>query len=202
VHQPQVTTDNLRQYLCFDLCTGRLRDDHPLLPFLEQHGVTPNVLGWFTAHAVTFDIFGANFYPWSYGRLVPDGRGKLRPEKPKRRTHGGAIAGVLSDAWSRYHLPVMVTETSANEPIEGRALWMDETIAAVQALRAEKVPVVGYTWFPMMTMIDWAYRKGHRPIQDYLLHLGLFDSHFDENGVLRREPTALVERYQGFNRTT
>jgi len=200
-HRQQVTLDNLRQYLCFDLCSGGFGEGHPLLPLLAMHGVTSGSLDWFAVHAVTFDIFGANFYPWSYGRLEPDARGRLRHAKPARPTPGGAIAEVIRDAWDRYHLPVMVTETSAKAPVEGRARWMDETIAAVQMLRTQGVPVVGYTWFPMMTMVDWAYRKGHRSVQDYLIHLGLFDSRFDEKGLLKREPTALVERYQNFVRT-
>jgi len=35
-------------------------------------------------------------------------------------------------------------------------------------------------------------------VADYLLHLGLWDSHFDRRGVLVREPTPLVGKYQGY----
>ena len=193
-HQKKVAEDNQRQYLSFDLCTGRVGEDYPLLPFLLDHGFSAADLEWFSRQAVTFDIFGANFYPWSYGELIPDRAGRLRARS--LRTPGSAIAEVIRDAHSRYGLPVMVTETSANEPVDGRARWMDETLAAVRELRSEGLPVVGYTWFPMITMIDWAYRKGHRPLNDYLLHLGLFDSSYDADGVLRRGPTPLAEQYR------
>jgi beta-glucosidase len=77
---------------------------------------------------------------------------------------------------------------------------MDETIAAVREVRAAGLPVIGYTWFPLITMIDWAYRTSTLPVADHLLHLGLWDSHFDQQGVLVREPTPLVARYRGYIR--
>ena len=92
----------------------------------------------------------------------------------------------------------MVTETSANEDIAGRAAWMGETIAAVRSARAAGVPVIGYTWFPLITMVDWAYRTSDKPVADFLLHLGLWDSRFDEEGVLVRHATPLVEEYRGY----
>jgi beta-glucosidase len=39
--QPQVAYLNAQQYLCFDLVTGRVTEDHPLYLFLRTHGVTP-----------------------------------------------------------------------------------------------------------------------------------------------------------------
>jgi hypothetical protein len=45
-------------------------------------------------------------------------------------------------------------------------------------------------------MVDWAYRKGRRPLEDYLIHLGLYDSALDSKGILRRHKTSLVKRYQ------
>jgi beta-glucosidase len=79
---------------------------------------------------------------------------------------------------------------------------MDETVQAVFNLRKQGVPVVGYTWFPMMTMIDWAYRTGTGPLSDYLLHLGLYDSEFDQNGKLQRKPTGLAGQYRRYTQGT
>ena len=52
----------------------------------------------------------------------------------------------------------MVTETSSLGGLAARETWMDGTINGVFSLREQGVPVVGYTWFPLFTMIDWAYR--------------------------------------------
>lgn len=193
-YHPRVEFDNARQYLAFDLSAGRVGEGYPLLDFLYKNGVTDSDLRWFKDNAVSFDVFGANYYPWSNTELVLDEAGKL--QQVKSRTHGGTIAEVLTDAFERYRMPVMVTETSARENIEGRRLWMDETLSAVWQLRQQGIPVVGYTWFPMMTMIDWAYRVGDLPLETYLLHLGLFESSFDEQGILQRYPTSLVNDYR------
>ena len=192
--QERVAQDNARQYLCFDLTSGRVTGDHALANFLCSHGMTGAEMEWFHRHAVTFDLFGANFYPWSYGELRKGSKGSVQHVTGK--TSGDKIAIVLREAYERYHMPVMVTETSAREDRRGRAEWMDETLATVRALRLDGIPVVGYTWFPMFTMVDWAYRTGRRPLKDYRMHLGLYDSALDSKGVLRRHKTSLVKRYQ------
>ena len=186
--------NNARRYLCFDLSTGRVNEDHVLANFLCSHGMADAEMEWFRRNAVTFDFFGANFYPWSYSELRKKSNGSL--QYIVGDPSGGSIAIVLSDVYKRYHMPIMITETSARRDISGRARWMDETLDAVRALRLEGIPIVGYTWFPLFTMVDWAYRTGRRPLKDYLLHLGLYDSTFDSKGVLRRHKTPLVKRYQ------
>ena len=192
--QPRVELHNLQQYLSFDLVTGRVTDDHPLCGFLTGYGASEADLIWFRENAVSFDFFGANFYPWSYGpvRLLKDGLFHRRPV----RTHGKALAEVVSNAYARYQMPVMVTETSAQGDIRRRGRWMDETITAMRGLRQSGVPVAGYTWFPFFSMFSWNYRTGRRPLSKYLIHLGLYDAAFDQAGVLHRHRTPLVDQYQ------
>lgn len=186
--------NNARQYICFDLTTGRVGDDYILANYLRSHGTTDADIDWFCKNAVTFDFFGANFYPWSYGELKRQPDGSIQYVTGK--TSGDKIAIVIREAYKRNQIPIIVTETSANADIPGRAQWMDETLESVRTLRCEGVPVVGYTWFPLFTMVDWAYRRGRRPLKDYLIHLGLYDSAFDSQGILRRRKTPLVKRYQ------
>lgn len=182
-------------YLAFDLFSGRVNHEHMLWPNLRRHGATEEELFWFLEQRETVDILGVNVYPWSGGEIVRAKNGRPRLRLGIQSQHVGDI---LCDAWQRYQLPLMVTETSAKGNVEKRAKWMDETIAAVQQVREEGVPVIGYTWFPMLTMVDWAYRVKERPLADYLLHLGLWESAFDESGVLQRYPTPLVERYREY----
>jgi len=186
--------NNARQYLCFDLSTGRVADDYPFANFLCSNGMTDADMEWFRRNAVTFNFFGANFYPWSYGELRKGSNDSIR--YATGNTSGEKIEIVLREVHKRYRMPIMITETSAKQDVNGRACWMDETLEAVRTLRVEGIPVVGYTWFPLFTMVDWAYRTGRRPLKDYLMHLGLYDSEFDSKGVLRRHKTTLVKRYQ------
>jgi beta-glucosidase len=192
--QARVAHHNARQFLCFDLATGRVDDQHSLVNYLRTHGTTDADLDWFHQNAVTFDIFGANFYPWSYGPLTIRSDGTTRTLT--KGTSGRKIAVVLREAWERYRMPIMVTETSSRGDVTRRARWMDETIDTIAALRKEGIPVIGYTWFPLFTMVNWTYRKGRHALNKYLIHLGLYDSAFDAQGVLLRQATPLVEHYQ------
>jgi len=192
--QERADHNNARQYLCFDLTTGHVNHDYALANYLCSHGGTRDELDWFQNHAVTFDFFGVNFYPWSYTELkqARDGSTRYITGDPS----GDKIAIVIREAYQRYQMPLLITETSAKRNIQGRAQWMDETLDIVRTLRTEGIPIVGYTWFPLFTMIDWAYRTGKRPLPDYLIHLGLYDSSFDSKVILRRHKTPLVRRYQ------
>jgi beta-glucosidase/6-phospho-beta-glucosidase/beta-galactosidase len=192
--EERAAQENARQYLCFDLTTGRMSDAHVLANFLCSHGMTHAEMDWFHKNAVTFDFFGVNFYPWSYSELEQASKDSVRyvtGEPP-----GDRIAIVIREAYERYRMPMLITETSAKRDIPGRAQWMDETLNTVRSLRGEGIPVLGYTWFPLFTMVDWTYRSGDRPLKEYLIHLGLYDSAFDKNGVLGRRKTSLVKRYQ------
>jgi hypothetical protein len=72
-------------------------------------------------------------------------------------------------------------------------------VAAVKKLRAGGVPVIGYTWFPLFTMVDWRYRLGRRAMNHYYINLGLYK--LDDAGSGRRwKPTMLVDQLKEFMR--
>jgi beta-glucosidase len=192
----RVRYDNARQYLCFDLITGHVNEEYPLLNYLCEHGATESDFIWFRDHAASFEILGANYYPWSYEELKKAPDGSISPMPAP--ANGASIANVIRAVYERYQMPILITETSSNANIDGRMQWMDETIQSVRELRATGLPVLGYTWFPLFTMVDWAYRTGEGPIHDYLIHLGLYDSAFDRDGELVRHRTPLVEHYQNY----
>jgi beta-glucosidase/6-phospho-beta-glucosidase/beta-galactosidase len=184
------------ELLAWDLVRGAVDAAHPLYRELLANGVGETELAALRAGATEHDVFGVNFYPWSACQIALDASG-APTERPVARD-GRLLADVLRRCYAHTGRPLFVTETSANEDIDGRAAWMDETIAAVREARAEGVPVIGYTWFPLITMVDWEYRASDRPVADHLLHLGLWDSHFDQQGVLIRAATPLVEKYRGY----
>ncbi len=190
----RVNRNNDRQYISLDLTTGRMTENNHLSGFLLENGASHQDLDWFLEHCLDFDIIGANFYPWSYGRVFE--RSDSLYNRLSNTINGRVISDVITPAYIRYQTPIMVTETSAARDILGRSRWMDETLAAVRDLRTRGVPLVGYTWFPCFTMISWYYRTGNKPLGDYLLHLGLYDSAFNNQGVLERKRTSLVDQYR------
>ena len=163
--------EQVRRLLPLDLACGKVVADHPLYPWFLEHGATESEMHHLAARMPRWDVLGVNYYPWSNRRLYRRRNGEFGMGRDK------ACAGltpILRLVHRRYGLPVMVTETSATGSHLERTRWMVETLAAVREARASGIPVVGYTWFPMFTMIDWRYRHGRAPLEHYQLELGLY----------------------------
>jgi beta-glucosidase len=54
--------------------------------------------------------------------------------------------------------------------------------------------VLGYTWFPLFTMVDWRYRHGKGPQERYYINLGLYALGAGEGP--RWLPSPLVDEYR------
>ncbi|MDP9379353.1 MAG: family 1 glycosylhydrolase [Chloroflexota bacterium] len=182
-----------RQFLPTDLLLGWVNDEHPLKPWLLQQGASPRTLEWLREHPQDIELFGNNYYPGiSCYRLV------RKNGVATRKPYYGGIEGleeVVRAYHERYHKPVMITESSTRGPVSRREHWMDDSLAVVRGLRAEGVPVIGYTWWPMFSLVDWQYRRGGKILGEYLVHMGLWDLRDDGTGNLRREPTRLVDKF-------
>ncbi|MFO7166927.1 MAG: family 1 glycosylhydrolase [Chloroflexota bacterium] len=190
---------NQGELLPWDLTCGAVDAGHPLYGYLLENGATEEELEILRERGVRQDALGVNFYPWSACELDvgPDGQVQARIVP----SDGRLLADVLRRVYAHADVPLIVTETSANEPADGRARWMDETLEAVREVRAEGVPVIGYTWFPLFSMIEWDYRTSTRPVEEHLIHLGLWDARFDASGTLVRHETPLVAKYAGYVRS-
>ena len=78
-----------------------------------------------------------------------------------------------------------------------RSAWLTASVAAVKELRGRGVPVLGYTWFPLFTMVDWRYRLGRRPVERYHIDLGMYK--INNTGTAQRwKATPLVEQIRGY----
>src|SRR5207248_2205754 len=88
----------------------------------------------------------------------------------------------------------MITETSACGSDDSRRDWLDFTVNDVRRLREKCVPVIGYTWWPLIDHIDWdgalLHRVGHiHPVGIYRLQRGA-------HGELERVATPLRDTFQ------
>jgi beta-glucosidase/6-phospho-beta-glucosidase/beta-galactosidase len=181
-----------RRLLPLDLACGRVVAGHDRYDWLLEHGANEFELHELAARMPRWDVLGVNYYPWSNRRVSRRRDGAIASKSDPATA---ALGPVLKLIHQRFGLPVMVTETSAAGSHPARAQWMAETVAAVRAARAEGIPVLGYTWFPMFTMIEWKYRWSRRGLEDHLLHLGLWDV-TPRDGRLDRDATPLVETYR------
>jgi len=186
----------LRQELVFfalDLISGKLREGHPLFAWALAHGATAAELAWFTSHALELDVVGINLYPlFSQKRVMRTERGlRLRMSYA-----APAIVERLGELYfQRYARPILISETASRGSLRRRRSWLDGSVAAVRSLRARGVPLVGYTWWPLFSLIGWAYREGAKPAHDYLQPMGLWDLAPSASG-LERVRTPLVDAYR------
>lgn len=185
-----------RGYLCYDLISGRIRHDHLLFSWLVRNGVPVIDLDELQANKIPLDVVGMNFYPqWSTRQIYLDKKGRIafRDVEPE----GNGFVDLIRDFYNRYQVPIMITETSAVGADEIRAQWLESSVGMIKNLRADGVPVIGYTWFPLFTMIDWRYRFSTEPLENFYLELGLYKLNREGKGKRWLE-TSLVEKYKSY----
>jgi beta-glucosidase len=161
-----------------------------------------NELREITDRRITLDVLGMNFYPqWSTQQLYLDSRGRLAYRAHEK--DGVGFGTMIHEFYNRYQCPIMITETSAFGSDDLRAKWLQASVSTIKELRAEGVPVLGYTWFPMFTMIDWRYRFGRAPKEQYRMELGLYKLAYEVDKIGPHEPegprwerTSLIDRFQ------
>ncbi|MEY8037784.1 family 1 glycosylhydrolase [Saccharopolyspora cebuensis] len=177
-----------RRFLGLDLVTGAVRDGHPLAAWLSAATGDDARLAWVRDHAVIPDVVGVNYYP-AFSTTGFDEHGGTRPVEAGT----AGLAELLRLYWERYRLPVMVTETSRDDTVSARREWLADSVACVRELRAQDVPVVGYTWFPFLDMVAWRYRESTAPLEDFMNRMGLAGLHREPGGgsLLRRATEAL-----------
>jgi beta-glucosidase/6-phospho-beta-glucosidase/beta-galactosidase len=182
--------EEARNFLGLDLLTGKVTDTHRLAGWVLHHGISWRQIESIQRRAITLDVLGLNFYPqWSTTELYLNRRGKLGFRATEQ--DGSAFREMIETYAARYHAPIAITETSADGSDEIRSMWLRSSLKTIKTLRAEGVPVIGYTWFPMFTMVDWRYRYGKGPKEQYHIELGAF--RLSRSGDPRWEPTPLAD---------
>lgn len=188
--------EQFRGYLCYDLISGRLTHDHLLFSWLVRNGASPDALEEIARNPIDLDVIGLNFYPqWSTKLLHIDKRGRIAFSETE--PEGDGFKELITHYYDRYRVPIMITETSAVGSDEIRQRWLRSSVTMIRDLRGEGIPVIGYTWFPLFTMVDWRYRFSQDPVESFYLELGLYRLNHQAEGD-RWIPTPLVERLKGY----
>jgi beta-glucosidase len=193
--EPLAQEDQHRRFLCYDLLTGRVTPEHPLFVWLVRNGAAPDGLAAMARNPLSLDVLGLNFYPqWSTMQVYLNKDGQAAYRRIERE--GAGFGEMIEEYYERYRAPIIVTETSAHGPNVERSRWLSSGIAAIKRLREKGVPVLGYTWFPIFTLIKWNYRLGRRPAEEYRHELGLYK--LGAPGGPRWLPTPLIPQFQSY----
>lgn len=155
-----------RTFITTDLVTGRVNQEHLLFDWLLENGLTESDLTWYRQQAVEIDVIGVNYYPEMSVFTLKEFKGGFSAERVWAGAAG--MERALKTFAERYNKPVFITETSTNGTLEVRGQWLRDSLESVYRLRQEGIPLVGYTWWPLFDLIDWVYRSGARPVEDYM----------------------------------
>jgi beta-glucosidase len=181
-------------YLASDLAEGRVTPDHLLHRWLTERGVPPATLAALEGGDRRIDVWGVNWYPqMSHYAIEP---GAERPRVRKTAGRPGDLAEAVRDCHRRTGRPVMITETSIRAEVPTRLRWLRGLEAMTREVRGEGVPLVGLTWFPAFSLLNWSYRRGRRPAEAYLSHFGLWDLAPTPDGVLERVRTPVADAWE------
>lgn len=140
---------NTLRFLALDLVFG-YRVDSGIYEFLIDNGLSRAEYHFFmNTRLGRHCVLGTDYFPGNERRVAGDGT---------RRTAGETLGyeDLVVQYHQRYRLPVMHTETNAPESLtSGEAVhWLWKEWANALRIRNNGVPLVGFTWFPLLDQVD------------------------------------------------
>lgn len=179
-----------RRHLNLDLVLGKVDIAHPLYAWARAHGAGRFDLEGLVRCASKVDVLGLDYYAHCEFELAFGGSG-LTSQREAACPRG--LYRVAQDYWERYRIPLAITETSAPGCESTRGDWLEWTVFDTRRLRESGVPVVAYTWWPVIDHLDWDGALRHQT--GHIHHAGLFHLHRDERGYLIRSATRMSQAY-------
>lgn len=156
---------NEERFLSLDLTYGTDLDV-TMYEFLMDNGMTREDYHWFRNNHVKKNcIMGNDYYITNEHLLKPD-----NTTEPAGEIFGYYL--ITKQYFDRYQLPVMHTETNLADA-ERAPGWLKKEWANMLRLKADGVPILGFTWYSLVDQVDWdtALRENNGRVNP----LGLYD---------------------------
>jgi beta-glucosidase/6-phospho-beta-glucosidase/beta-galactosidase len=137
--------------------------------FLLDNGLTRDEYHFFLDHNVrSVCIMGNDYYATNEHIVYPDGQSFIC------EMFGYYV--ITKQYYDRYRLPVMHTETNNRDEGTGEKdarVWLEKQWSNLIRLKADGVPIVGFTWYSLIDQIDW--NSALTEDKGTVNHYGLFD---------------------------
>ena len=174
----EIRLANKQRFLALDLLYAH-QPDAEICFYLLDNGMTRAEYDWFMAgEPPGYQIMGNDYYGRNERIVKPDGSFCAAED----------VLGwcqITHDYHARYKKPVMHTETNEFDH-EKAPVWLHKQWANVLRMRADGVPVLGFTWYSLVDQIDWDTNPAEK--NNRVNECGLFD--------LNRKIRAVGEAYQ------
>jgi dTDP-4-dehydrorhamnose reductase len=165
----QAIFENHRRWLTFDFLCGKVIPDHPLWKNFIDTGISEDELLFFSDNPCPPDIMGFNHYITSeryldqnYEKYPPhtyggNKRHKYADVEAVRINHGQpcGLEVLLKEAWSRYKLPIAMTEVHLHCTREEQIRWFREKYETCCSLVREGIPIKAVTAWSLFGAFGW-----------------------------------------------
>jgi hypothetical protein len=153
----EVRLANKRRFISLDLLYAH-PPDADICMYLLDNGLTRDEYDWFMAgEPPGYQIMGNDYYGRNERILKPDGS----------MCQAEDVMGwylITKQYYERYKKPVMHTETNVFDADEAPT-WLWKQWINILRMRADGVPVLGFTWYSLTDQVDWdvelAQKRGH-----------------------------------------
>jgi dTDP-4-dehydrorhamnose reductase len=163
----QASFENHRARLTWDLLCGRMNESHPLWKYFLANGIDKSALYFFLDNPCVPDIMGLNYYITSERYL--DGNLKRYPQ----HTHGGngshryadveavrvsersGLYHLIKELWTRYKIPIAITEAHLHCTREEQMRWFYEIWEAACDAKKSKIDLRAVTAWSLLGSFDW-----------------------------------------------
>lgn len=159
-----------RRWLGLDLLCGRVTRGHPMFEFLVNHGLEDGEILWFSDKPCPPSLVGLNYYVTSDRFL--DHRVELYPAHFRggdtgleplvdvdavriRREGIAGVGAILRQAWTRYQLPVAVTESHLGGDPAEQVRWLLEAWDEAKKAREVGIQVHAITVWGLLGLYGW-----------------------------------------------
>lgn len=165
----QAAFENQRRWLSVDLLLGRVTPSHRLWKYMAR---TPQLIDWLTQLAdapMPPDLLGFNYYLTSerllderlkqYPAWTHGGNSRMRyADVEAVRVRSEGIDGperLLHEAWTRYGLPLAITEVHLGGHREDQLRWVLDSWNIAHDLRGSGVDVRAIALWSLLGSYDW-----------------------------------------------
>jgi beta-glucosidase/6-phospho-beta-glucosidase/beta-galactosidase len=147
--------------------------------YLMDTGLTREEYNWFMAgEPPGYQIMGNDYYGRNEKIMKPDGSICTAED----------VMGwyqITHEYYTRYKKPVMHTETNTFDP-EQAPTWLWKQWINILKMRADGVPVLGFTWYSLTDQVDWDCGLAEK--RGTVNACGLYD--------INRNPRPVAEAYR------